>query len=392
MKRQMKLVSLSRQLIKNSKNFLPIEHYSLLSRFTKAPHHFYGWGRKKSGLEAIALSKKYNTPCTLLEDGFIRSIGLGVNGSPSFSLVEDNVGIYYDATTPSKLENILNTYDFKADVTLMQISVEAMARIKKHHISKYNNAPNLCDDIFKGDTKPKVLIVAQTSGDASIMYGLGNVFNTKQIIDDAIKENPLSSIYIKIHPDVLSGKKKSDIFIAEIPKECTILDVDVNPISLLKHFDKVYTKTSGMGMEALILGLDVVCYGLPYYAGWGRTMDKQVCERRTRKLTLEELFAGAYILYARYYNPYTNKKSNIIDTIKTIIKYRKVYTQNDSTLYFFGFTWWKKLFIKSFFPSLRKNKIIFSSSFKNAKQKGLDSQSKIYIWGKKPFSEARNLC
>jgi len=67
----------------------------------------------------VKLSKKYGVPFTFLEDGFIRSLGLGVEGSPSFSLVEDDVRIFYDATAPSKLENLLNTYDLEADVTLM---------------------------------------------------------------------------------------------------------------------------------------------------------------------------------------------------------------------------------------------------------------------------------
>jgi capsular polysaccharide export protein len=142
-----------------------------------------------------------------------------------------------------------------------------------------------------------------------------------------------------------------------------------------------------MGMEALILGLKVVCYGMPYYAGWGLTIDKQTCDRRQRTLKVEELFAGAYILYTQYYNPYTQKQSTSIETIKTIVKYRDLTTQNNGDLYFFGFTWWKKLFIKSFFYPLANHKIIFCSSLQYAHKKKLNAQSEIYIWGKKPFPE-----
>jgi len=286
-------------------------------------HHFKGWGRKKTGRFALWCHKFFGGELTLLEDGFIRSIGLGVDGSPSFSLVEDDIGIYYDATVPSKLENILNTYDFQTDTTLMEDTQKAMTMIVEYNISKYNHAPNVGSDFFEHDDKPKVLIVAQTSGDASLEYGRGNVFTTKDMIADAIKDNPHASVYLKIHPDVLVGKKSSDILLDEIPKACSILDSDVNPISLLKHFDKVYTKTSGMGMEALILGLDVVCYGMPYYAGWGLTSDKIKCERRVRELSKEEIFATAYILYTRYYNPYRHRDSDIFDTINEIILQRK---------------------------------------------------------------------
>jgi len=349
--------------------------------------HFHGWGRKKTGRFAVWCHKVFGGDLTLLEDGFIRSTGLGVDGSPSFSLVEDDVGIYYDATAPSKLENLLNTYDFHSEVHLLATATKAMQLMQKHHISKYNHAPDIVDGFFRDDTKPKVLVVAQTSGDASLEYGLSGEFTTKQMIDDAINENPNASVYIKIHPDVLSGKKNSDIHIEDIPKSCILLDMDVNPISLLKHFDKVYTKTSGMGMEALILGLDVVCYGMPYYAGWGVTIDKQSCHRRKRRLSVEELFVGAYILYTRYYNPYSQKESNILDTIQTIVKYRDLTMENNGKLYFFGFSRWKRKYTTPFFPPLKKNIIIFCSTLEDAKKEGLDHQSKLYIWGKKPFLE-----
>lgn len=296
--------------------------FNVLSIFLSK--NFQGWGRKKTGGFALWCKKNFGGKVTLYEDGFIRSIGLGVEDSPSFSIIDDDVGIYYDATIPSKLENILNNYDFTSDTKLMQTTTEAMHLIKKHHISKYNNAPTINVDFFKGDINTKVLIIAQTAGDASLEYGLGNAFSTQQMIDDAIKENPKASVYIKIHPDVLSGKKRSDIGVEDIPKNCYIIDKDINPISLLEHFDKIYTKTSGMGMEALILGLEVVCYGLPYYAGWGLTEDKQKCKRRTRKLSVAELFAGAYILYTKYYNPYKNRPSDIIDTIEEIIQQKKI--------------------------------------------------------------------
>ena len=323
----------------------------------------------------------------LLEDGFIRSIGLGVNGATSFSLVEDAVGIYYDATAPSYLESILNEYDFKADNRLMENALYAMDFMRKYHVSKYNNAADISDDFFENDNKPKVLVVAQTLYDSSLIYGLAGDVTTRTIVDDAIKENPNASVYLKMHPDVLSGKKRSDINIGELPEKCHILKEDVNSISLLKHFSKVYTKTSGMGMEALILGIEVVCYGMPYYAGWGLTKDKHSCKRRKRKLTVEELFAGTYIRYTRYYNPFREENSDIVDTMKTIVKYRNLYEKNEGRLYFFGFSRWKRKNVRPFFKALDSNGIYFCTTLQDAHKKGLDLNSKIYIWGKKLFYE-----
>jgi len=307
----------------NIKNFnLSSYFYNIIQIFTT--RNFKGWGRKKTGRFALWCHKKFGGKLILQEDGFIRSLGLGVDGSPSFSIIEDDVSIYYDASQPSKLENILNSYDFKSDVWLIQTTKEAIELIKKYNISKYNNAPDISKGFFDNEQKSKVLIVAQTAGDASLEYGRGNVFSTQQMIKDAFKENPNAAIYIKIHPDVLAGKKPSDIKAEDIPKECTIIDANVNPISLLKYFDRVYTKTSGMGFEALLVGCECVCYGMPFYAGWGVTRDKQTCNRRKRSLSVEEVFAAAYILYTRYHNPYTNRPSDIFDTIKTIVKMRSV--------------------------------------------------------------------
>lgn len=292
--------------------------------------NFKGWGRKKTGRFAVWCHKKFGGTLTLQEDGFIRSIGLGVDGSPSFSIVEDDVGIYYDATAPSKLENLLNSYDFSSDAQLMEDAKRAMGLIREHCISKYNDAPEV-DGRFPielGMTERNILIIAQTAGDASLEYGMLDPFTTEDMIRSAIEENPDAKIYIKMHPDVLSGKKTSDIDPSSIDDRCKTITENVNPISLLKHFDKVYTKTSGMGFEALIVGCECVCFGMPFYAGWGITDDRgrfpvklgMTESRRGQKLSVEEIFAAAYILYTRYHNPYTNKPSDIFDTIETIIK------------------------------------------------------------------------
>ncbi|WP_299926652.1 hypothetical protein [Sulfuricurvum sp.] len=264
-----------------------------------------------------------------MEDGFIRSVGLGVEGSPSFSIVKDSMGIYYDATVPSQLENLLNTYDFLSDIPLMITAHEAISLIRKHHISKYNNAPDVEKDFFENDQKESILIVAQTYGDESLRYGMSENFSTDFIIDTAIAENPNAKVYLKIHPDVISGKKNSDIDIERARQKCIIIDKNVNPISLLEYFDVVYTKTSQMGFEAILLGKKCVCFGMPFYAGWGLTDDRVECKRRMQNRTVEEVFAAAYILYSHYYNPYLKRSSNIIDTIQEIVRQRKI-MQNSS--------------------------------------------------------------
>lgn len=340
---------------------------------------FVGWGRKKSGLKAVELARKYNTRFLLLEDGFLRSLNLGVEKSPSFSIVKDDVGIYYDATTPSKLENILNTYEFSAEE--LEQAKKVIEVIKKEKLSKYNN--NLCipKDLFSANEE-RVLIITQVANDASLKFGLAENFSTQDIINDVIKENPNAKIYIKIHPDVLSGKKQSDFDVQDLLNRCVVIKENYNPMELLSYFKKVYTKTSGMGFEALMLGCECVCYGVPFYAGWGLTQDKLECKRRLKKRTLEEVFYATYILYSEYFNPYLNQKSDIFDTIYTLAKYKKIEQDNSNTLYFLGFSKWKREFIKPFFKA-KNNKIIFLNSLDELYKANLNPEDKIFIWGKK---------
>ena len=346
---------------------------------------FKGWGRKNTGKCALFLSKLFNKPYILFEDGFIRSIGLG--DDESFSIIEDDIGIYYDATTSSKLENILNYHKFSEKE--LNLAKKAINLIKQKKISKYNTGSLKLPKYLQRTTK-KVLIIAQTKGDMSLKYGLALKFDEKEMLKDAIKENPNSEIYLKVHPDVLAGKKESSIDLDFAKKHCKIIAENIHPIVLLEAFDKVYTQTSQMGFEALLLEKEVITYGIPFYSNWGLTIDKLKCDRRKRKLSLLELFAGAYILYTKYYNPYLQKQSNIIDTINTIDKYRNIYFQNSGKLYFFGFTRWKRKQTKKFFTSLNQNKIYFCNSLNDALKKGLDKNSKIFTWGMKKFDEVEN--
>ncbi len=281
---------------------------------------FLGWGYKKSGIEAMQMPKYL-----LLEDGFIRSIGLGVQGYPAFSIVEDENGMHYDAFKNTTIQQILNEYDFKNDEKLLSLAKDTIELIKKYKISKYNINEMKLPNIVKNSKKEKVLIIAQTAGDNSLKYGRAYEFKPKDIIISALEENPGKDIFVKIHPDVLTGKRKSSIDIDLAKKYCKVLTQNTNPILLLEEFDKVYTQTSQMGFEAAFLGKEVVTFGMPFYAGWGITKDKLQNTERKRKLTPLEVFAAAYILYSKYYNPYEKRECDIIETIEEIVKRRKEY-------------------------------------------------------------------
>ncbi|WP_086247679.1 capsular polysaccharide biosynthesis protein [Campylobacter vicugnae] len=368
--------------------------YNILNIFRN--RLFIGWGRKQTGQFACYLSTKFNGKFKLLEDGFIRSVGLGVDGAKLLSIVEDDIGIYYDATSQSRLEKILSEHKF--DNELLQESKWCIDFITTHNISKYNNAPNISKNLiqkYELENSNNILIIAQTDGDASLIYGLGDKFSTTDMIDAAIKENPNSNILLKIHPDVLSGKKKSDINISNLDSKIKIITEDINPISLLKHINKVYTKTSGMGFEALMCGCECVCFGVPFYAGWGLSDDRvQAPSRRNRTLNIEELFAGAYILYAKYIDAYTGQNTTlkkVLPQINTLKNARLNECKKQKFL--FGFSVWKRKFMRPFLGENLNYISVFSKNpLKSALKAGLDTNSLVYIWGKKEYLELQKWC
>lgn len=277
-----------------------------------------GWGLKPSATKAIQFAKENALHYLRLEDGFLRSVGLGVDGSPPLSICVDDIGIYYDATKPSRLENILNSDEWITD-ELLEKARKAMTLIKENYLSKYNHAPHINRYTIStntDDNRLNVLIVDQTYGDMSISLGLANKEQFEIMYETAKVENPNANLYIKTHPDVISGKKQGNITDLELSDNTLLISEDCNPLSLIEKVDKVYVVTSQFGFEALMLGKEVHCFGMPFYAGWGITNDRLEIDRRIKRRTVEEVFAAAYMLYPRYINPITGNPGTIFDVIE----------------------------------------------------------------------------
>ena len=68
-----------------------------------------GWGMKPTAAAGRRWAQKSGRPYVALEDGFLRSVGIGEAGATSLSLIVDDLGVYYDATRPSRLEHLMQT-------------------------------------------------------------------------------------------------------------------------------------------------------------------------------------------------------------------------------------------------------------------------------------------
>lgn len=282
-----------------------------ISHLFRKPEVVVGWGLKKTADKARRYASKNGIDYWHLEDGFLRSVQLGLDTALRHSLIVDKTGIYYDATRPSDCEQLI----LKSSLSESQLvrSRDCIDKIRSNRLSKYNHAP---DKKLSGTNK--VLVVDQTVGDASIQYGMATDRNFIDMLHAAISENPDSEVIVKIHPDVIKGKKKGHLLKVSNALGCTVFTEDINPWSILDIVDRVYVVTSQLGFEGLLAGKKVTCFGMPFYAGWGLTDDRQTCERRQVERSLEQVFHAAYIQYPRYINPFNGMHCELEDTIKLI--------------------------------------------------------------------------
>lgn len=279
----------------------------------------YIWGKKNyPDVEHYAYT--YKLPLYRVEDGFIRSVGLGSDLTQPYSLVVDSRGIYFDPTRESDLEHILQNHIFTQSE--MTRAKEIRNYLIEKKISKYNLYSNV-DLEFPSD-KQIIVVPGQVEDDASIRFGANGMTNL-ELLKQTRANCPNGYIIYKPHPDVLVGNRVGGVTQSDALKYCDRIVTEVGIDSVLAHADEVHTMTSLVGFEALIRGLKVVTYGMPFYAGWGLSVDQKLCERRNRVLSIDELVAGAYVLYARYIHPTTKKRCDIEDVLAGLDQERSVH-------------------------------------------------------------------
>lgn len=273
----------------------------------------------------LSFIKESNIPHYFIEDGFIRSVKLGAVKSPPRSLSLDSRTPYFDARGPSDLEVLLSTYDFAKHPELLARSRRLISLMIKNNISKYNNSrPIDVEKIYGEKNKKRILVVGQVEDDASIKYGCNRPITNYDLLKMACDENPDAQIFYKEHPDVLAGARQSNSNMQALKARCQLLMNDFPLSQALTSIDHVYTISSLSGFEALLRGIKVTTLGCPFYSGWGLTDDRQANTRRQRTLSVEELFAGAYILYPKYFDPNTGDIKTPEEVISDIVHERKL--------------------------------------------------------------------
>lgn len=100
----------------------------------------------------------------------------------------------------------------------------------------------------------------------------------------------------------------------------------VSVASILDVIDEVWTVSSQVGFDALLRGIPVRCYAMPFYAGWGLTEDRAgnaagpvVARRAKAGTSVNQLAAAASGFYPSYRNPITWEPMDVFSAIDLLV-------------------------------------------------------------------------
>ncbi|MBB4348731.1 capsular polysaccharide export protein [Rhizobium cellulosilyticum] len=313
------------KVVRRNRHIGKLRFYLLIAPFMlmRKGSKVYVWGYKiPPFIEDFCL--RHAIPITRVEDGFLRSIALGATRAPPISLCFDSSAMYFDATKQSDLERIIETYDFEANPRLIERAKAGMGALIASRLSKYNASNDVDIDATYGPkTRKRILVVGQVEGDASIEKGCDRKIDNNDLVKIAAYENPGAQIIYKPHPELLHGTRPYQSNPRDVSHLAMILEQDITLADAFNTVDHVYTITSLSGFEALIRDIPVTCVGMPFYAGWGATDDRQKCDRRTARRTPLEIFAAAYILYPRYFDPERREELNFEGALALLASMRR---------------------------------------------------------------------
>lgn len=257
---------------------------------------FVRWGMGESEDEdpQFKIARSLGRPLAILEAGLI--------GRPGASLILDDTTAHYDAGGGSRLERWLagsaaltSAETQRAQAAISRIVSERLSRIAP---------PRTAQAAVLGTERRKILVVDQATDDPAVRHGAVSKATFTQMLANAIDRFTACDIIIfRDFGDGTGHLGAGDLAAVRTDAKIFEAPAGTNPYALLEGVDEVFVVSSHVGFEALMAGKKVHCHGTPFYAGWGLTEDHVPTTRRSRNLTLADLFHGSYIVHSRYCDP-----------------------------------------------------------------------------------------
>ena len=272
-----------------------------------------------------------DTRIVRVEDGFLRSVGLGADLTRPLSWVLDDRGIYYDARRPSALEVLLQQSPFDAAERARAAALRE--RIVREGLTKYNLA-GAQPWHRPANGRRVVLVPGQVETDAAIAWGTGAIKTNLGLLQAVRAARPDAWLVYKPHPDVVAGLRGAGAGEEQAAAHCDEVVRQGAMHELLAQADELHVMSSLAGFEALLRGKAVTCWGLPFYAGWGLTEDREAIPRRSRRLALDELVAGALLRYPVYCSRITGQRCSAEQALDDLLQWRADQPPGDR--------WWRR--------------------------------------------------
>ena len=302
------------------------------------------WGMSPTSPRGEAVAARTDAKVVRVEDAFLRSVLTGRDGEPPLGLLIDHGGVHFDPAQVSDLERILRD-DPLDDAHLLRRAKDAMAEMQRVHLSKYN----AFDPTIAAPEPGYVLVIDQTRGDASVRASGCDANSFREMLYYAQEEHPGARIVIKTHPETAAGHRQGYFGPEDAGERVTLIDAAVSPWTLFDGAVAIYTVSSQLGFEAILVGHKPVVFGQPFYVGWGLTDDRKPLDRRQRNLTRAQLFAGAMILYPRWYDPYRDRLCEIEDVIATLSARARAWREDHRGWTMHGMRLWKRAPLRQVF-------------------------------------------
>jgi len=334
------------------------------------------WGRIDASRRVLA---KYagDTQVITFEDAFLRSVLPG-RKTPPLGLAIDDIGVHFDASAPSRLENILSSAPLD-DADLMTRARDGRDFLRRYGLSKYNTVaktpvPDLPDNY--------VLVLDQVAGDAALAGAGPKEFHA--MLAAAIVENPDSQVLVRTHPATQRFADKTGHFnVADLPAGVTLFDEPCNPVALLEQATRVYCMSSQTGFEAICLGHRPVVFGAPFYAGWGLSDDRalapETLARRGRQLGVDQLFAGAMLEFPFWFDQTTRRPCSFEVAVQQLLAEARSHWDGARPSVMLGIRQWKRASVRRFVQGAGQKTRFATTSVKAAKSARQDG-AQIVAW------------
>lgn len=308
------------------------------------------WGRSPYARRGEAVAARRGAPLVRIEDAFLRSVRPGrAGGGGPLGLLIDEKGVHFDASAPSALETLLARHPLD-DHGLLSRARDGIGRIAAADLSKYNHH----DPDLAPPPPGYVLVVDQTRGDASIRWGGATESTFREMLVFAQEEHPGARIVIKTHPETALGHRPGHYGPEHTNMRISLCTEAISPRRLIEGAVAVYTVSSQIGFEAILMGHRPRVFGQPFYAGWGLSDDERPVARRQRVLTRTQMFAAAMILAPVWFDPCRGRRCSFEEALNQLEADVRAFREDRHGHVALGMRLWKRAHLQRFYGGERR--------------------------------------